>query len=1090
MAVSFKVPASPKRSIFNIDSFEGVDFTNTETSVDDNKSPDAENMVRLVPGKVRKRTGYKTRVLFSDGTDVNRVIGSSEKFVDIDVENMGDTLQTGTVLAQFYDLFPSNTSIYSCFIMSYRGSYQFDYDNGQIEATSTTPNVWHVSGHRDKYTLWSNRPAGLNVETKDLRVFRDAPYEEGDYLQIKKIIVCTKISANNVEKTPWSLAPEERGAMYVKRDSISPVFGCHILKTYDANRVVNVNRAQNTSDTFESFTVTDTAYEPIAQLGEAIYRSPDASIRTMMYVEFDYISDAQCKVSVGGWEYTTTHFLEDTSGATVHYSMNIGAGDYAESELSLKCLSGTANVQVKNISVMYQKNNDYAWSQAPEDNGGIFHIEDVYTSLPNNYATTKSYYYSGESTSLNAIANITVGNASSNVLGFAHVSFDIETSTSEELSKVIVRTISSSAATVTEEEFTENLTKHFDYYLGTGASSRYIQTIQVEFQLANDDATCLALVKNISIKQIQPRPDYNIFAKDYLYHVGSDIYLYTSADEKIEKIYSSANQAKSQSWQLNDKLVVLDGKTVFLYDFEKGLQPISSGIGYIPLIKIAGKAGTTPGGQSYEALNLIQPKFIEQFMVDKSEKTTATDFYLSFQKLDSPFQKVEIMDTNGNWVTKTDGVDYYFYWSTGRVHFLSAPFANYSDSSGIWGQDNVRITASRTVDGYADRINKCTIGTLFGVGGAADRLFLSGNPDHPNWDFFSQDRDPTYFPDTGYAVLGSASSAIVGYAIVNNYLAAFKDEFDQAQNVIIREGDLIIDSDTKTSEPAFKIINTLQGGGAIAPYSFAYLQTEPLFLTRSGIYAITPQDITGERYSQNRSFYLNGKLLKEEDLESAVATVFDDQYILAINQKLYILDGLQPMRTDKSMPYATRQYAGFYCTNVPAACIWTDEQALWVGTYDGKVCRFDKDIESLDSYNDDGKAIECHWDTPDLDGRLFYKNKTFRYFAIRTMNALRTSCGLYYKKPSIVIDENGDEVQKAWTLIKEDAATGSIFDFNYIDFARFSFNTDTTAKVVHTKVRVKKVDKMQFRIENNAKDEPFGLFDLALEYVESGNYKG
>ena len=502
MAVSFKVPASPKRSIFNIDSFQGVDFTNTETSVDDNKSPDAENMVRLVPGKVRKRTGYKTRILFSDGTDVNRVIGSIDKYIDIDVENMGDTCQTGTVLAEFYDLFPAGTSLNFKFVISCVGDYYFDFDNGK--AAEGTPNNWHKTATLDSPIKNQNNGWGVtfDVDTKDFRVYRGAPYQEGDYLQIKQIMICAKRSTQYAKDMPWTEAPEERGAKYVKRGSISPIFGCHVLKTYDANRVVNINRAQNTSDTFESHTVTDSAYEPIAQLGEAIYRSADASIRTTMYVEFDYISDAQCKVSVGGWEYSTSHLLEDTSGATVHYSMNVGAGDYTTSELSLKCLSGTANVQVKNISVMYQINNDYAWSPAPEDSGKVFHIEDVYNSLPNNYATTESYYYSGESTSLSSTANITVGNATSNVLGFAHVSFDIETSTSEELSKVIVRTISSSNATVTEEEFTDNLTKHFDYYLGTGASSRYIQTIQVEFQLASDDATCLALVKNISIKQI------------------------------------------------------------------------------------------------------------------------------------------------------------------------------------------------------------------------------------------------------------------------------------------------------------------------------------------------------------------------------------------------------------------------------------------------------------------------------------------------------------------------------------------------------------------------------------------------------------
>ena len=288
-----------------------------------------------------------------------------------------------------------------------------------------------------------------------------------------------------------------------------------------------------------------------------------------------------------------------------------------------------------------------------------------------------------------------------------------------------------------------------------------------------------------------------------------------------------------------------------------------------------------------------------------------------------------------------------------------------------------------------------------------------------------------------------------------------------------------------TSEPVFKLINTLQGEGVLAPYTFGYLQTEPLFLTKAGVYAITEQDITGEKYTQNRSFYLDGKLRKEPNLENAIATVYDNQYILAVNNQLYVLDGLQATRTDKSEPYATRQYAGFYCKDIPASCIWTDD-ALCFGTTDGKVCRFYTDEEALASYNDDGKPIYACWETPDLDGQLFYKNKTFRYFAVRLMKAIKTSVRLYSKKLGIWT-LNDDE---AWTFIKEQTAIANALNFESVDFDMFTFSVDTSEKVVHTKLRVKKVDKARFRVENDALNEPFGISDIALEYIESGNYKG
>ena len=54
---TFKVPSSPKKSILTIDEFLGVDFTNSPANVDIKRSPNAVNMIRDVPGKIRKSMG-------------------------------------------------------------------------------------------------------------------------------------------------------------------------------------------------------------------------------------------------------------------------------------------------------------------------------------------------------------------------------------------------------------------------------------------------------------------------------------------------------------------------------------------------------------------------------------------------------------------------------------------------------------------------------------------------------------------------------------------------------------------------------------------------------------------------------------------------------------------------------------------------------------------------------------------------------------------------------------------------------------------------------------------------------------------------
>ena len=538
-------------------------------------------------------------------------------------------------------------------------------------------------------------------------------------------------------------------------------------------------------------------------------------------------------------------------------------------------------------------------------------------------------------------------------------------------------------------------------------------------------------------------------------HVGTNMYM----GDVI--VYEGANDAISRSWQFNDNLYIIDGKKMLQYD-GKSLHTCES-VAYIPTITIAKAPGG--GGTQYEALNLIQPAFIELFLSDG----TSTSYQLTFGELDDTPVKVWFLDSNANWVEKKEGTDFTVNRPAGTINFTTAP-----EKSPLTGEDNVKIQAYRTVEGYADRINRCKFGTRFGVNGAFDRLFISGNPDYPNSDWYSQQWDCTYFPDTGYSLLGSSKSAIVGYSIISNYLATHKDEMEQDLSIILREGDMV------DNEPSFKIINTLQGAGAIATNSFAYLCTEPLFLTRSGLYAVTAQDITGEKYAQSRSFYLNGKLTNEkyEDLVNSFACIYNDMYLLSVaHDRLYILDGLQPIRTDKSEPYATRQYVAFYCNNLPIHSMWEQDNRLFFGTNDGKICRFYNDKESLNSYSDNGERIVCQWETPDIDGTLFYKNKTLRYIAIRVGAAIATSVKIYGMDRGL------------WNFIKYDNTFGRYFSFQNLVFSKVAFSGNKTQKVSRTKVRIKKVDKYRIRLVNDELNEPFALYNIAMEYTENGNYK-
>ena len=543
-----------------------------------------------------------------------------------------------------------------------------------------------------------------------------------------------------------------------------------------------------------------------------------------------------------------------------------------------------------------------------------------------------------------------------------------------------------------------------------------------------------------------------------LIHAGTKIY--DGDYDSPTVLYSGANDERSRSWQFGDKVCILDGKALLIWD--GSTVQAATADAHIPVTLIGGSP--TGGGTSYYPLNLLSPGFTEQFL----GTVGTTEYHLSYTDLDATPVTAQVMQADGTFADLVEGEDFSVNRTTGVVTFDSPPGESY-----VTGEDNVKITAYKTVSGYADRINKCSIGVLFGASGDLNRLFVSGNPDNEyiNYQWYSAANDPTYFPDTNYQLIGTSKSAIVGYTVINSYLAVFKDKKEIEQNIVL------VTSKTVNDEVTFATQTTMHGSPAVCPDAFAYLAGEPLFLTDLGIYAITAQDITGREYTNLRSFFLNGKLLQEDNLKDAFAFVYKDFYILAINGVLYILDGLQPVQTDKSAPYATRQFVGYYRDNVDANCMWEEDGALWFGSKSGAVRKFYKDSKDIYSYNDDGAAIYARWETPDFDGKLFYKNKTFRYLAVRLEQAMQTSIRISAMKRGL------------WTVLTTNASTAYYLSFSGLVFSKFSFSSDMTNRLVPLKTRIKKVDKTRYRFENLMANEPFALDKIGIEYVEKGNYK-
>jgi len=514
---------------------------------------------------------------------------------------------------------------------------------------------------------------------------------------------------------------------------------------------------------------------------------------------------------------------------------------------------------------------------------------------------------------------------------------------------------------------------------------------------------------------------------------------------------------------------LLDGKTFLAFDGTSVFPATEKA--YVPTLLI----GKQPegGGTLYEPINLLGKKWTETFF---GKALLVTDqpckYYLS-STFSTEFHDVvtEIMDKNGNWVTVTENNLQNDYWIFGNAGYITLG-GTLSKATPISGTPNIRVTVTKVREGYADRINKCKVACLYGVSGGLDRLFVGGNSDYKNIDHYSEYDNLLYFPDTFYDDVGSAESEIVGYTVYNNYLTAHKSKSNDGRNIIVRSGTLDADGNA-----LFNTVNVVQSEGAVARHGFAYLESEPLFLTGLGIYAVTTSELTGERCSQLRSYYISKALQEEQNLADSFALSYQNFYLLAVNNKIYILDSLQK-NFEKDSPYSNYQYECYYFTDIAARVLYEEDGALCFGTSDGKLMRFYSDTQSAESYHDNGAAINAYWEIPEVSGISFYKKKNFRHIALRLASGAQTGA-----KVSV-------EVKGIWKEIFDTGARARYFNWDYIDFNNIVFSADRTPKTIGGKIKFKNVDKVRFRIQNSVKNESFGLYSFSLEFTETGNYKG
>ena len=574
-------------------------------------------------------------------------------------------------------------------------------------------------------------------------------------------------------------------------------------------------------------------------------------------------------------------------------------------------------------------------------------------------------------------------------------------------------------------------------------------------------------------KKIETRPDielqlqlentiYGLFfytinnVDHWIIHSGTSLYDYNPNTKVLTTLKANGmNPFNSTAFIYNNLFFIKDGINYLEYNG----TTIKNVEGTIPLTTIGRKP--SGGGTQYQDINLISDYRKNSFWSDG----TSTEYHLDATGISNTGVQVWINDVLQASNTYTvDAVN-------GVITFTTAPVAAIDE-------DNVVIQFAKPVSGYANKIKKCTIATMFD-----NRVFFSGNQDYPNAVFWCGYNDPRYISDMNYALEGTDIAQVKSMVAGNNALWVFKEP-SQANTTVfyhvpLESYDERLGDTVKTYPSVHSSIST---GCAATGINF---NDDICFFSDRGMEGITG-DITTEQVLAHRSSLVDRKMLNEENYKRMVLAEWEGYLLVIIDDIVYLANSREMVANNDH-----NEYEWFYwklAKKIRATNVHNDKLYL---------CSVAENVYDDNGYIKYTDGLNFYW--YDSENEIVYDTDYEEtQISVQTLTPIYVS-GIYTLTNN---DENRD-LESYWTtksddydypqMLKTTNKRGFKSDVSGLsvtievktdnnDFETLGTYQNNKGYIV-AKLKRKKWNKIQLRFGSK---KPFGIYEIVLEsYVGS-----